>query len=314
VTGKAFGWINLVNGSSAANPGSYRLRQLAIADFRRLETEFPEAFQGVRHGSIVWEKTPAMTEARVREHQAWGAPIELIDATAIALLEPELRDVPDCAAFSPEDLAIDPSRLSEAFVGAAAAAGATANFDIKVMAVETSNGRVTGVRTAESIIAADAVVIAAGTAVDALASRLGTDIGLESSPCILLRYQAEQPFLGRILCGPGLEIRQADDRSLIVATSYVDGTEENSPDAIGRRVLDRINRRFAIQGAIVPLQAVVGHRPFFADGFPRLGFLPQVEGAYVAVGHPGVILAPLLGRLAAEELLDGRRAALVPDL
>jgi glycine/D-amino acid oxidase-like deaminating enzyme len=141
VTGQASGWINLVNGSSTTNPASYRLRQQAIADFRRLETEFPEAFQGARHGSIVWEKTPAMTEARVREHQAWGAPIELIDATAIALLEPSLRDVPDCDPFSPEDLAIDPSRLSTAFVRAAVAAGATANFGIKVMAVETSNGR-----------------------------------------------------------------------------------------------------------------------------------------------------------------------------
>jgi glycine/D-amino acid oxidase-like deaminating enzyme len=153
-----------------------------------------------------------------------------------------------------------------------------------------------------------------GTAVDAVTSGLGTDIGVESSPCILLRYQAEQPFLRRILCGPGLEIRQADDRSLVVATSYVDASEENSPEAIGRRILERINRRFAVPGAITPRQAVVGHRPIFADGFPRLGFLPQVEGAYVAVGHPGVILAPLLGRLAAEELLDGRRSALVPDL
>jgi glycine/D-amino acid oxidase-like deaminating enzyme len=157
-------------------------------------------------------------------------------------------------------------------------------------------------------------VIAAGTAVDALASGLGTDIGVESSPCILLRYQAEHPFLGRILCGPGLEIRQADDHSLIVATSYVNGSEENSPEAIARRVLERINRCFAVPGAVVLRQAVVGHRPIFADGFPRLGFLPQVEGAYIAVGHPGVILAPLLGRLAAEDLLDDRRSALVPDL
>jgi len=50
----------------------------------------------------------------------------------------------------------------------------------------------------------------------------------------------------------------------------------------------------------------------FADGLPRLGFLQQVEKLYVAAGHPGVILAPLIGRLAAEEILDERRSGLIP--
>jgi hypothetical protein len=57
----------------------------------------------------------------------------------------------------------------------------------------------------------------------------------------------------------------------------------------------------------------VGDRPIFADGLPRRGFLPQVDGLYIAVGHPGVILAPLIGRLTAEEILDGRRNELIPD-
>nr|WP_275540447.1 FAD-dependent oxidoreductase [Rhizobium tubonense] len=314
VTGHAFGWINLVNGSSTANPASYRLRLQAIEDFRRLETEFPEAFEGVRCGSIVWEKTPAMTEARAREHQAWGAPIELVDAAAIALMEPSLRDVPDCAAFSPDDIAIDPGDLSRALVRAAVSAGATANFGIKVTSVETLNGRATGVRTAGDIIDADAVVIAAGTAVDTLTSALGANIGVESSPCVLLRYQVEQPFITRILCGSELEIRQANDHSLIVATSYVEGAEDDAAMAIGHRFLEAIGRSLAVPGEIAFRKGVVGYRPFFADGFPRLGFLPQVEGVYVAVGHPGVILAPLLGRLATEALLDDRHSSLVPDL
>ncbi len=33
---------------------------------------------------------------------------------------------------------------------------------------------------------------------------------------------------------------------------------------------------------------------------------------YVAVGHPGVILVPLIGRLTAEEIVDGRRTELIP--
>jgi glycine/D-amino acid oxidase-like deaminating enzyme len=42
----------------------------------------------------------------------------------------------------------------------------------------------------------------------------------------------------------------------------------------------------------------------FDDDMPRLGFLPGVEGLYVAAGHPGVILAPLLGEMATTEILN----------
>ncbi len=49
----------------------------------------------------------------------------------------------------------------------------------------------------------------------------------------------------------------------------------------------------------------------FSDGLPRLGFVAEIDGLYVAVGHPGVILAPLLGRLAAEEIIAGKRSPLL---
>lgn len=46
------------------------------------------------------------------------------------------------------------------------------------------------------------------------------------------------------------------------------------------------------------ISAEVGERPVFADGLPRFGFLPEIGNLFIAVGHPGVILAPLIGRLA----------------
>lgn len=63
---------------------------------------------------------------------------------------------------------------------------------------------------------------------------------------------------------------------------------------------------------VILTDAAVGNRPIFIDGMPRLGVLPQVENLYVAAGHPGVTLAPLIGRLAAEEILNGQRSELIP--
>jgi glycine/D-amino acid oxidase-like deaminating enzyme len=129
---------------------------------------------------------------------------------------------------------------------------------------------------------------------------------------VLLQFSADRPFLNRILRGPDLEVRQRPDHSLVAAASYRGDSEENGPTAIGHRMLDVMKRKLALPEGVELRQATVGYRPVFADGFPRLGFLPGADGIYVAVAHPGVILAPLLGRLAMEEIVEGQRSMLVP--
>jgi glycine/D-amino acid oxidase-like deaminating enzyme len=313
VTSRAFGWINFINGAPAARPAAYRLLRDGVEEYRRLAAVLPEAVGDIRPGSLVWLDTVEETEALVRSHQAEGAGVELVDAATIARWEPHLRDVPPCAAYSPGDLALSPADLTGVFLKAAKAAGATTHFGEKIIAIETTGSHVAGVRTAGGLVLADIVVLAAGVATGGLASAFGADIGIESSPAILVRYSASGPFINRILCGPGLEVRQWHDHSLFVAAGYRGDAEENTPAAIGQRALAKIRKRFAAPDDVHLVEAVVGQRPIFSDGLPRMGFVPGIEGAYVAVGHPGVILAPLIGRLATEEIVDGTRQNSVPS-
>jgi glycine/D-amino acid oxidase-like deaminating enzyme len=308
VTGRAFGWINSINGSPEADPVRFRLLRAAVQDYRRLATVLPDALGSARPGSLVWLETPEETEALVRSHRAEGAAVELVDAATIARWEQHLREVPPCAAYSPEDLALSPVALTEALAKAAEEAGAAMHFGEAIVAVETAGKGVTGVRTASGFLAADVVVLAAGVATNELASALGADIGLQSSPAVLLRYSASEPFISRILRGPGLEVRQWHDHSLFVAAGY---RGDDTAEAIGQRALARIRKRFAAPADILLTEAVIGQRPAFADGLPRLGFLPGVDGAFVAAGHPGIILAPLMGRLAADEIIDGVVSGLI---
>jgi glycine/D-amino acid oxidase-like deaminating enzyme len=44
------------------------------------------------------------------------------------------------------------------------------------------------------------------------------------------------------------------------------------------------------------------------DEFPMVGFTANCPNLYVAAMHSGVTLAPLIGELAAREILDGERA------
>ncbi|OHV81778.1 FAD-binding oxidoreductase [Ensifer sp. LCM 4579] len=310
VTGRAFGWINVINGT----PGraSYALWREAVAEYQRLKAALPEALSDARPGSLVWKATSRETEQLAALHQRAGEDVELVKRSVIAEWEPRLRQVPECAVFSPNDLALDPTRLAGRYVAAALAAGASARFDAKVGAIETANGRVTGMRVSDRTLHADIIVMAAGNAINMLVSGLGIATGVETSPALLLRYACSTPVVTRILRCPRLEVRQADDNTLFVAKSYVENGAEDGPQAIGERTLAVMTDELDLPANVMLASADVGNRPIFADGLPRLGFLPQVNGLYIAAGHPGVILAPLIARLTAEEILDGRRTDLIP--
>ncbi|MCW0000372.1 FAD-binding oxidoreductase [Pararhizobium sp. YC-54] len=310
VTGRAFGWINVINGT----PGhaSYALWREAVAEYQLLKSALPEALSDARAGSLTWRATPQETEQLADLHKRAGEDVELLKRSVVAEWEPRLRRVPECAVFSRNDLALDPKRLAGTYVAAALAAGASARFDEKVAAIETANGRVTGIRVSDGTLKADVIVMAAGSATNVLVGELGIDTGIETSPALLLRYTCSMPVVGRILRGPRLEVRQAGDNTLLVAKSYVENGAENGPQAIGERTLAVMKDELDLPDNVMLASAEVGDRPIFADGLPRLGFLPQVHGLYVAAGHPGVILAPLVGRLTAEEIVDGRRNALIP--
>ncbi len=51
----------------------------------------------------------------------------------------------------------------------------------------------------------------------------------------------------------------------------------------------------------------VGYRPMPLDGYPVLGFGDGAPNVYIALTHSGVTLAPLIGELAAIEIVDDVR-------
>ncbi|WP_247748936.1 MULTISPECIES: FAD-binding oxidoreductase [unclassified Rhizobium] len=310
VTGQSFGWINVINGT----PGdrAYILWREAIEEYRRLKSVLPEALAEARKGSLLWKATPEQTEEFGNLHKLAGEDVTLLEGRAIAEMEPCLRRVPELAVYSPRDLAVDPARLAAVFVSAAVTAGASARLGGKVASVETCNGRVTGVKFADDVIKADVVVLAAGASISTLTGELGIDTGIAVSPALLLRYFCSAPFISHILRSPQLEVRQAGNNMLMVAKSYVDDGDVNGPSTIGKRMLEVIRDELDLPGDTAMATATIGGRPTFPDGMPRVGFLPQMTGLYIAGGHPGVILAPLIGRLAAEEILTGKRTALIP--
>ena len=308
-TGSGFGWINLINGDPVDTRG-FDLRKAAVVEHDLLKCELPSAYPGARRGSIVWTSDRHETERRASVYSAAGVELDILARNDIEEREPHLRAGPDCALLCSRDIAIDTVALTSALLEAAARMGARTMFGNRVVALEMSGARVTGVRLEDKVVPADVIIVAAGHHTATLLSPLGIHLRLRVSPALILRFSYGAPLMANILQGPGLEIRQAHDCTLLVAKS-LNGSADLIPQGLVEEVTVRISERFDLAGPIALQSAKIGHRPMFEDGMPRLGFLTGVDGLYVAVGHPGVILAPLLGRFSAEEIVDGRRSALL---
>ncbi|MFN7023168.1 MAG: NAD(P)/FAD-dependent oxidoreductase [Pseudorhizobium sp.] len=308
VTGKAFGWINVINGTPGSE--SYGLWREGIVEYRRLMKALPAAFVQARFGSLLWKHDPTQTEQMAKLHQDAGERVELLHRGSVQELEPRLRNAPDLAVFSPDDLALDPLQLSRDLVAASVEAGGLTRLGSVVTAIDTANGRASAVRVGNETIACDYVVMAAGGGVAALTSSIGIDTGMTTSPALLLRYGCDRPVLDRILRGPRLEVRQAIDNTLLIAKSYNTSKDDSGPQLIAEKMLAVMKDELELPDGVELKSAEIGNRPVFSDGLPRLGFLSGFSNLYLAVGHPGVILAPLMGRRASEELLGAATAAL----
>ena len=100
-------------------------------------------------------------------------------------------------------------------------------------------------------------------------------------------------------------------RNLAIADyPYVEG---ESPEDRATDTLALIRRRFRGADGVTSIDARVGWRPMPADGMPIVGFTPDAPGLYLAVMHAGVVMAPVVGRLATGEIVAGNEAeALAP--
>ncbi|SDL40392.1 Glycine/D-amino acid oxidase [Janthinobacterium sp. OK676] len=295
VTGTSFAWIN----TSCAGPDPIAaLRGGAIAAWRRLETQVP----GLKmrwHGALSY----GTQDGRVSSESL------LIDRARIAQLEPQLRRPPEQAIFEPEQGALDAVAATHALLAAAQALGATVRTHTPVLGFAVQGAKVTGVETAAGLIEADVVVLAAGTGTAKLAEQLGASLPIHASPAIFMRYQAPPGLVRGIISSHAMEVRQDEDGTMVAAEDYVDEAPDNQPAAIAQRTASAISDELEGAESITPAFACVGLRPMPADGVPVIGYLPQVEGAYVCVMHPGVVLAAIVGRLASDEIVTGEPAS-----
>ena len=296
-TRNSWAWIN----ASWGNPEPYfRLRVHAMEEWRRLERELP-AVRVAWTGSLYWALPADRLEAFAAQHAAWGYDVRTVDRAEAARLEPDLADPPRLAVHAPREGTVEPLDVTRQLLAAACERGATLIAGRAARSLDVRAGRVAGADTDDGRLSADMVVVAAGAGAAALVAGAGLVLPVEASPALLAATKPLPRLLKGMIMTPDLELRQADDGRLVAGAAVETGVD----------LLSAIKALFQPTVAMDLDFQITAHRPIPSDRLPLVGPAPGVGGLYVAVTHSGITLAPALGHMVAEEIMDGRRHPLL---
>ncbi|WP_299196108.1 FAD-dependent oxidoreductase [uncultured Erythrobacter sp.] len=323
-----FAWLNA---TWAKQPRNYhRLNQLGLAAWQELEAEIGIPIKW--GGSLEWfggAERQELLGAQIAEQAEWGEPARMIGPQELASLEPQVVfGGAQSVAYSPNDGALDPVLAARTLLNEAQALGAVLKTNCAVTGARAgSMGAEAVLETDQGDLEVDSYVLATGADPEATQALAGIDIPQRSTPGVIVVTQPMAPMLGRILVAPGVHVHQRLDGRVVLGEQ--DGAPQN--EAHAARLADRPNafptralaeehaaRILAIAQAYLPALAdaatedvFIGWRPLPLDGHPVMGFSPQRPKAYLAITHSGVSLAPILGRLAAQELLEETTASML---
>lgn len=204
--------------------------------------------------------------------------------------------------YGPHDGHIDPIKLTLNFARLAKRHSARFLLHTSATQILTDGNKVMGVESSAGTIRAPVIVLAAGTGIPELVKPLGFQIPLDFVRGEIL---VTAP-LKSILHYPSRHIRQTISGNLLLGSTHSKGGLERmtSPEAAQSIARNAILSVPALK-TIPVIRQYAGIRPMPVDGKPYLGAVERLPGLYVAVGHSGISLSPIIGKVISELILDG---------
>ncbi|GGC40378.1 NAD(P)/FAD-dependent oxidoreductase [Brevibacterium sediminis] len=309
---RSFAWIN----ANHKLPAEYhRLNRAGIAAHEEFQRRF--ASHGTwfhQHGCIMFDSTPDKAtgyDERFTESAEFDYPVERIDSDRLRELEPAVSWPTDSGLFFPLEAHLDNEAfgsLVESFLEEADVTPEVA----EVVRVDTNADGASAEFADGDTRNFDQVIIAAGADSGAIAFRSGLLLPVAdlSQPgprthSLLGVTVPTDVSLSRIIISDKINVRPRHDGSMFVQIPSVEArTEEGeSPELLDEvRVVMEAELQ-ALFGKRIPVSRVIfSGRSFPEDGLSIVGYLDEHHRAYSLVTHSGMTMAPLLGRLVADEV------------
>lgn len=248
-----------------------------------------------------------------------GVETRFVGAAEIAEIEPLLvTDDLAGGVYEPNGGYIDVTKMVLSWLGAAQAHGATICSGVKVESIDEMDGATIGVSTSRGRVEAPTVVVAAGAWARDLLEPAGVPVPIEHRR-LDMAYLTLPPGSRQIQCcitdGNSDLVLRPDMGRQVLAVAYpqvmplVDDPLGSASAADHRAHLTRLDAAFAaripeFRGAEVT-RTVSGAYDITPDFHPILGWAPELDGLYLAVGFSGhgLKLSPAVGEMAAAAVL-----------
>ncbi len=283
----------------------------------------------VGEGDAGWTQTGFMTisdeayrpslESAVAMQQGCGVRTEIISTSEARAIAPafEIND-DETIAWEPDSGYGDPSGATLGFVTRARELGADARLDSPALSVELEADRVAAVTTAQDRIETPVAIVATGPWSSQFLSGLDLDLPLQATrhEVFMLRRQ-----LDAIPTHPGgADIAnltyfrpEAADLTLVGNGNAGKDVDPNSYDTgVSMEYLSdiwsRLSRRIPAMESAEFTHGYAGLYTETPDSHPIVDSVDGVEGLYICTGFSGhgFKLAPAVGKLIAELMLDGK--------
>lgn len=322
-SGTSFAWMNANNKA----PHEYHLLNVGgMAEHARLGQELGSAQWLHVDGNTMWADpvtsasnepavpvTKELFDAKLARLRQWGYPFEMLTPAELREIQPGIRvhEGVERVAWFPTEGWIDAPLMVATLARAAERHGATVRSGQEVVELIREDDWVVGVRTAAGdLISADVVVSCAGRWTDRVAAMVGRALPMAPTRGMLVTSTPVATTLRGVVQSSPVNIRAAGGSRVLMASFEHDqrlssGTSSSTPAGYAEEILERARVVLPdLAGASVE-SCVLGVRSIPEGGYPVVGPMPGLEGLYVIASHSGVTMGPLLGRLAAREILHG---------
>lgn len=297
------------------NKALFALKCLGMAHWRRWQKELDDTL-GVRwEGEIRWAETEeGARRLRTKIDEAVRRGYEIQELSELQVLERLENSRPSsvlAACCAPQDGHAEPRRAIARLRAAFQDKGGTPMVGRASLRFEDDQ---LFVRVGEDLIAASGVVVATGAETHAFFEKLGWDIPMVPSPGLLVVTDHVEPLVPGVVyinagTGPSIHLRQLNDGRVVIGERTQDFVVKEPNIGHAKVILEQAQKYFPALAAARIQQFTVEWRPMPADGMPIIGPLPGIPSIYVATGHSGVTLAPVIAELVAQELVDKKPAA-----
>lgn len=242
--------------------------------------------------------------------EKFNIPVQLMDQDEVHDLEPALLPQVIGGVYYPRDGHIDPARFVVGLAEKAQGLGAQLWTRTEAMGFETSNGRVTGIRTTRGELHPKQVILAAGAWSPDVAKSLRLRIPIQAAKgySVTLENPDTAPKMPLLFGEARVVVNPLGDALRLAGTLEMAGMDFS----FNARRLDAIrNSSCAYLPGLTDANVIEiwrGLRPCTPDGLPIISRSKDFSNLIIAAGHAmlGMSLGPVTGKLVTQLVREER--------